>query len=125
MALSLKTKLLLAGALVVLAAGGTYAWLALRPTGPGAGFASGNGRLEATEIDVAAKLGGRVQDILVHEGDLVAAGQVLAHMQVQTLDAQKDEASARRQGPEPGGPERRPPDLLRVRGGRRPAGPRQ
>jgi HlyD family secretion protein len=97
MAFSLKTKLIVAGALAALAAGGGYAWVALRHTGPGTGFASGNGRLEATEIDVAAKLGGRVQDILVSEGDLVKAGQILAHMQVQTLDAQRDEASARHQ----------------------------
>ncbi len=81
----------------VLAGAGLVAWQMLRPKGPGDGFVSGNGRLEATEIDVAAKLGGRVQDILVGEGDFVKAGQPLAHMQVQTLDAQRDEASARHQ----------------------------
>jgi len=73
------------------------AWQMLRPHGPGKGFASGNGRLEATEIDVAAKLAGRVEDILVVEGDFVDAGQILAHMQVQTLEAQRDEARARLQ----------------------------
>jgi len=72
-------------------------WHMLRPKGPGKNFASGNGRLEATEIDVAAKLAGRVQDILVMEGDFVTAGQTLAHMQVQTLEAQRDEANARMQ----------------------------
>lgn len=97
MTLSLKRKLTaLALALGALAAG-AYAWKALRPSGPGDGFASGNGRIEATEIDVAAKLGGRVQDILVNEGDFVVAGQTLAHMQVQTLEAQRDEARARHQ----------------------------
>ena len=94
MTLSLKRKLTaLALALGALAAG-AYAWKALRPSGPGDGFASGNGRIEATEIDVATKLGGRVQDILVDEGDFVTAGQTLAHMQVQTLEAQRDEARA-------------------------------
>jgi HlyD family secretion protein len=38
-----------------------------------------------------------VQDILVADGDFVKAGQTLAHMQVQTLEAQRDEASARHQ----------------------------
>jgi len=76
---------------------GLIAWQMLRSKGPGAGFVSGNGRLEATEIDVAAKLAGRVQDILVGEGDFVTAGQTLAHMQVQTLEAQRDEAQARLQ----------------------------
>ncbi|WP_199030874.1 HlyD family secretion protein [Ralstonia sp. ASV6] len=86
---------LIAAALVI--AGGAFAWKALQQDGPGKGFASGNGRIEATEIDVATKLPGRVQDILVDEGDFVNAGQPLAHMQVQTLEAQRDEAQARQQ----------------------------
>ena len=73
------------------------AWQLLRPSGPGEGFVSGNGRIEATEIDVATKFSGRVQDILVGDGDFVTAGQILAHMQVQTLEAQREEARARHQ----------------------------
>ncbi|WP_243049454.1 HlyD family efflux transporter periplasmic adaptor subunit [Dyella sp. RRB7] len=87
-------------ALLVVAALAAVAWLswqALRPRGPGDGFVSGNGRIEATEIDVATKLPGRVQDILVDEGDFVSAGQVLGHMQIQSLEAQRDEAVARQQ----------------------------
>src|SRR5690606_37742032 len=34
------------------------AWWLLRPSSPGDGFASGNGRIEATEIDVATKIPG-------------------------------------------------------------------
>jgi hypothetical protein len=45
--------------------------------GPDA-LASGNGRIEASEIDVAAKYAGRVREILVREGDFVKAGQVVA-----------------------------------------------
>lgn len=82
---------------VAVLAGGYLLWRALRPTGPGEGFVSGNGRIEATEIDVATKLPGRVQDILVDEGDFVSAGQVLGHMQIQSLEAQRDEAVARQQ----------------------------
>jgi HlyD family secretion protein len=70
------------------------AWTALKPSGPGAGFVSGNGRIEATEIDVATKLAGRVRDIMVNEGDFVHAGQPLAQMQIDVLDAQRDEARA-------------------------------
>lgn len=69
-------------------------WRALRPTGPGAGFVSGNGRIEATEIDVATKLGGRVREIMVNEGDFVVVGQPLAQMQIEVLGAQRDEALA-------------------------------
>jgi HlyD family secretion protein len=86
-------------ALVVLAvvAGGWYAWDRLRDNGPGEGFARGNGRIEATEVDVATKLAGRVSDILVFEGDFVTAGQPLARMQITTLEAQHDEAVAQHQ----------------------------
>lgn len=75
-------------------AAGAYGWTRLRHTGPGPGFASGNGRIEATEIDIATKAPGRVIDILVNEGDLVTEGQTLAHMQTQSLEAQRDEARA-------------------------------
>ncbi len=81
----------------VLLLGAWLAWYLLHPQGPGEGFVSGNGRIEASDIDVASKLGGRVIDILVGEGDLVEAGQPLAHMQIDTLSAQRDEAGARQQ----------------------------
>lgn len=72
-------------------------WMALKPSGPGVGFVSGNGRIEATEIDVATKLAGRVLDIMVDEGDVVRAGQPLAQMQIDVLDAQRNEARAQSQ----------------------------
>jgi HlyD family secretion protein len=82
---------------VAVAAAGGIAYLALHDDGPGPGFASGNGRIEATEVDVAARLGGRVEAVLVEEGEFVKAGQLLARMQVQSLQAQRDEAVARHQ----------------------------
>ena len=94
---TLKNRLILLAVLAAVTAAGTYAWSTLRPQGPGEGFVSGNGRIEATEVDVAAKLGGRVQSILVKEGDFVTAGQPLAHMQIDTLEASHDEAKARHQ----------------------------
>src|SRR5690606_14844524 len=60
-------------------------------------FLASNGRIEATEIDIATKLAGRVAEILVHEGDFVRAGDLLARMQVDTLQAQLREAHAQRQ----------------------------
>lgn len=57
-------------------------------------IASGNGRIEAVEIDVATRAAGRVQDILVTEGEFVAAGQVLARMDVRALEAQLRQAEA-------------------------------
>ena len=92
-----KKWLVPAIAIGVLAVIALLAWQMLRPKGHGEGFVSSNGRIEATEIDVSTKFSGRVQDILVADGDFVTAGQTLAHMQVQTLEAQRDEAQARHQ----------------------------
>lgn len=52
-----------------------YTWTRLQDNGPGDGFVNGNGRLEATEIDISTKLAGRIDDILVNEGDFVRSGQ--------------------------------------------------
>lgn len=48
-------------------------------------IASGNGRIEAEEIQVATKYAGRVAEVLVNEGDMVEAGQVLARMDIGEL----------------------------------------
>lgn len=83
-------------ALVLLAA--VFAgWRLLKPKGLPEGIVAGNGRIEAVEIDVAAKIPGRLRDILVDEGDFVKAGQVVAHMDTETLLAQRAEAEARLQ----------------------------
>ena len=57
-------------------------------------FASGNGRLEATEINIAAKLAGKIEQLLVDEGDYVKAGQTLTKMQTNTLKAELEQANA-------------------------------
>ncbi|MCI6289577.1 MAG: HlyD family efflux transporter periplasmic adaptor subunit [Lentisphaeria bacterium] len=60
-----------------------------------AGFVSGNGRLEATEVSISTKLAGRIDDILVDEGDFVKRGQHLAKMQTNVLEAQLAQAKAK------------------------------
>jgi HlyD family secretion protein len=76
------------------AAAGFFAWHTFRPQGLPAGFVSGNGRIEATEIDIAAKIAGRIREVLVNEGDFVTAGQVVARMDTAVLEAQRREAEA-------------------------------
>ena len=56
------------------------------------GIASGNGRIEAKLVDVAAKEALRVKEILVDEGALVKPGDVLVRMDTATLEAQLAEA---------------------------------
>jgi HlyD family secretion protein len=60
-------------------------------------FVHGNGRIEATDIDIATKYAGRIVDIFVREGDFVKKDQLLAQMQVNVLNAQLDEAKAQLQ----------------------------
>ena len=67
-------------AVLVAAVLAALAWQTFKPTGLGQGFASGNGRIEATEVDVATKLAGRVAEILVDEGDFVKTGQVVERL---------------------------------------------
>lgn len=83
--------------IVIVTIAGYFIWDSFRDKGFGEGFVSGNGRIEGTEIDISTKLGGRIEDVLVKEGDFVKASQPLAHMQIQTLDAQLNEAKARYQ----------------------------
>lgn len=61
------------------------------------GLVSGNGRIEAVEIDVASRTAGRVKEIRVREGDFVSAGQVVALMDTEVLDAQRRQAEAQLQ----------------------------
>ncbi len=79
---------------VVAAAALLGGWMVVRPKGMGPGVVSGNGRIEAVEIDVSAKTPGRIQKILVDEGDQVDAGQVVAVMDTQSLQAQRAQAAA-------------------------------
>jgi HlyD family secretion protein len=60
-------------------------------------FGGGNGRLEAVDVDVATKTAGRLLSVVVQEGDLVRAGQVLARMDPATVLAQLEEARADQQ----------------------------
>ncbi|HXX82991.1 MAG TPA: HlyD family efflux transporter periplasmic adaptor subunit [Casimicrobiaceae bacterium] len=83
------------GVVVLLIGAGGLGWYLMQPKGLPEGFASSNGRIEATEIDVATKLPGRLKDIYVKEGELVKAGQVVAQMDVETLEAQRAEARAK------------------------------
>ena len=88
-------RLLLTVVLIAIAGLVYLLWRSSLPAKLPDGFASSNGRIEATEVDVATKLAGRVLDELVDEGDFVTAGQVVAHMDIESLEAQREEAVAK------------------------------
>ncbi len=53
-----------------------------------------NGRIEAVEVQVATRLAGRVEEVMVREGDGVKAGETIARMDTETLEARLREAIA-------------------------------
>ncbi len=74
-----------------------YAWKTYLGSGLPAWIASGNGRIEAVDIDISTKVPGRVVEILAQEGDFVKVGQILARMDTEQLEAQRRQAQAQLQ----------------------------
>ena len=58
------------------------------------GALTASGTVEAVEITVAAEIGGRVVEVLAHEGDAVAAGDALVRLDDTALQAQLAQARA-------------------------------
>ncbi len=69
-------------------------WQKLQEPALPEGIASGNGRLEATEVDITTKYPGRLASLEAKEGDSVIAGQILARMEVRELEAELRQAEA-------------------------------
>ncbi len=84
---------LLGLAILAAGAGGAY-WRHMRQGGLPIGIASGNGRIEADQIDIDTKFAGRIAEMLADEGDMVKVGQVLARMDTQDLAAQLKKSEA-------------------------------
>jgi len=87
-------SLLLAAIVVAAAVSGYLYWQGSTNGAVPEGFARGNGRVEAVEIDVASKLPGRIESILVQEGGLVEAGQPLVALDTRQLKANRHQAEA-------------------------------
>jgi len=89
-----KKSWLIALAVVAVVGAGVAWWLLSKPKLP-PGFAGGNGRLEAQAINVSAKYAGRLLTVVPHEGDTVDAGQVVATVDTEPLEAQLRAAQAK------------------------------
>jgi len=86
----MKLKIWIVAALLAAgaAAGGYVYWQQQMASRLPAGLASGNGRIEADQVDISTKIAGRVQDIGVKEGDMTKVNQVVARIDTAELDAQ-------------------------------------
>lgn len=89
-----KKKAMVAGVVAVAAVVAAFAWQYLQEPMLPEGIASGNGRLEATAVDITTKYPGRLAEVSVKEGDDVTAGQVLARLDVRELEAELHQAQA-------------------------------
>lgn len=58
------------------------------------GITYSNGRIEADEIDIDTKFAGRIAQLMVDEGDMVTAGQVVARMDTQDLEQSLGKSNA-------------------------------
>jgi len=87
--------------LPLLVIGGTGAdiyWLKFSQPALPPGIAFGNGRLEADEINIDTKYAGRIAELFVDEGDIVKAGQVVAHGHARPGGFAKESSKASRTG---------------------------
>lgn len=80
------------GAVALAVAAGAWAWWAERATP--SGLLQINGRIEGDQIAVAPKAAGRIAELLVREGDEVKAGQLLARLTDEAVDARQAQALA-------------------------------
>lgn len=92
----LKKLIIILLLLVVLAAIYFYSFMNKQSNLP-EGFASGNGRIETTQVDISSKLSGRLINIDSQEGDLVEKNQVLARLDIKELNTKLQEAIAYKQ----------------------------
>jgi len=82
------------GVLVLAGAGAGYWWWQEKKYALPQGIAKANGRIEADQVEIATKEPGRIVSILVKEGDMVKAGQVVGQMDTAQLEAELRTAQA-------------------------------
>jgi HlyD family secretion protein len=86
-------KRLIPIALAVVAVAAAAWYFFLRGNG-GTGALDASGTVEATDAQLGFQVAGRIDTILVHEGDAVSAGQLLARLDQSELKARRQQAQA-------------------------------
>ena len=89
----MKNWIIILGVIAIGIAAGV-SWLRRERSELPPGLASGNGRIEAIEYDIATKRPGRIAKVLAREGDMVEPGRVLVEMDVRDLQAEHRQAEA-------------------------------
>jgi len=88
--LSNRSMMIIVSLLIgILAAGGIWWWIR-----SGRIVSTDDARVKGTIVAVSAKVTGRIEKVLVNEGDRVEAGQVIATLEKQEFEAQVEQAKA-------------------------------
>jgi HlyD family secretion protein len=95
MSSNLRRWLIAISGAVIIVLAGLYLWQRLKPASLPEGFMAGNGRIEATEVDISTKTAGRIKEVLFKEGDFVDEGQIVARMDTQTMEADLHQMEAK------------------------------
>ncbi len=82
-----NTAILLIPAIIAFSAIAAMGWRAMKSTTPVV-----TGLVETTEIDIAAKIPGRIDSLFVGEGDRVHKGQLLARLESKEIEAKVGQA---------------------------------
>jgi membrane fusion protein YbhG len=80
--------------LLLLAAVAATLWAVLSRRGERSGRLAASGTVEATEAQAGFEVTGRLESVLVHEGDTVRAGQALARLDRSEMAARRAQAAA-------------------------------
>ena len=78
--MQINKKFITIAVLAVLAVVAAIVWQNLQKPPLPEGIASGNGRLEATEVDITTKYPGRLESLNAKEGDTVEEDDILFEM---------------------------------------------
>ncbi len=92
--------ILIAGAIALVAALTLAGWSWWRSRLDAGGVLQASGRIEVTEVNVSSKVTGRVAALRVDEGTDVTAGQLIAELEGEELEAQLRQAKAALQSAE-------------------------
>ena len=89
-----KRRALLAAGILILAAAAIGVWAVIRGGGGGRNALLAAGTVEATEGQLGFQASGRVQQVLVREGDEVTRGQEVAYLDRTEMQARRAQAEA-------------------------------
>lgn len=89
-----RKRLVLLALIAIVLVAVAVAWPLLRRPPSADGLLQVNGRIEGDRITVAPKFAGRIAALLVREGDVVSAGQVLVRLDERAVGARLEQALA-------------------------------